>query len=77
MKKMRYTRIMVMLFAILISCSVKNIFASDTSDVVEEKIDPSENIIEEFGEEEENLETFSNSIIVNWTVKSGVRKKGK
>ena len=74
MKKMRYMKIIVILFAILISCSTKNIFASD---VIEEKIDPSENIIEEFGEEEGNLETFSNSIIVNWTVKSGVRKKTK
>lgn len=75
MKKMRYMKIMVILFGILISCSAKNIFASDTNDIVEEKIDVSENIIEEFGEEK--LETFSNSVVVNWTVKNGVRKKTK
>lgn len=78
MKKMKYMKIIVMLFGILISCSAKNIFASDTNDIVEEKIDVSENIIEEFGEEEdEKLETFSNSVMVNWTVKNGVRMKTK
>ena len=46
MKKMRYMKIIVMLFGLLISCSAKNIFASDTNDIVEEKIDVSENIIE-------------------------------
>lgn len=55
----------------------KNIFANDMSDIVEEKIDPSENIIEEFGEEEGNLELFSNIVRINWTVKDGVRKKTK
>ena len=78
MKKMRYMKIIVMLFGLLISCSAKNIFASDTNDIVEEKIDVSENIIEVFGEEEEGrLEIFSNSVMVNWTIKNGVRKKTK
>ena len=58
-----------------ISCSVTNIFASDTNDVIEEKIDISENIIDEVGEED--FELLSNSITVNWTVKNGVRKKTK
>ena len=77
MKKMRCMKIMVMLFVIFISCFTKNIFASDMSDIVEEKIDPSENIIEEFGEEEESLELFSNVVGIDWTIKDGVRKKTK
>ena len=66
---------MVTVFTLLISCSVTNIFASDTNDVIEEKIDISENIIDEVGEED--FELLSNSITVNWTVKNGVRKKTK
>ena len=42
---------MVTVSILLISCSVTNIFASDTNDVIEEKIDISENIIDEVGEE--------------------------
>lgn len=75
MKKKRYMKIMIMVFTILISCSNKNIFASDTNDIVEEKIDESENIVEELGEE--NLGMLSNSVEINWTVKNGVRKKTK
>lgn len=66
---------MIMIFTILISCSNKNIFASDTNDIVEEKIDTSEDIIEEFGEED--FEILSNAVSINWTVKNGVRKKTK
>ena len=44
-----YIKIMVTVFTRLISCSVTNIFASDTNDVIEEKIDISENIIDEVG----------------------------
>lgn len=71
----KYIKIMVTVFTLLISCSVTNIFASDTNDVIEEKIDISENIIDEVGEED--FELLSNSITVNWTVKNGVRKKTK
>ena len=71
----KYIKIMVTVFTLLISCSVTNIFASDTNDVIEEKIDMSENIIDEVGEED--FELLSNSITVNWTVKNGVRKKTK
>ena len=46
----KYIKIMVTVFTLLISCSVTNIFASDTNDVIEEKIDISENIIDEVGE---------------------------
>ena len=53
---------MVTVFTLLISCSVTNIFASDTNDVIEEKIDISENIIDEVGEED--FELLSNSITV-------------
>ena len=42
----KYIKIMVTVFTLLISCSVTNIFASDTNDVIEEKIDISENIID-------------------------------
>ena len=35
----KYIKIMVTVFTLLISCSVTNIFASDTNDVIEEKID--------------------------------------
>ena len=38
----KYIKIMVTVFTLLISCSVTNIFASDTNDVIEEKIDISE-----------------------------------
>ena len=62
----KYIKIMVTVFTLLISCSVTNIFASDTNDVIEEKIDISENIIDEVGEED--FELLSNSITVNWTV---------
>ena len=65
----KYVKIMITVFTLLISCSVTNIFAS------EEKIDISENIIDEVGEED--FELLSNSITVNWTVKNGVRKKTK
>ena len=71
----KYIKIMVTVFTLLISCSVTNIFASDTNDVIEEKIDISENIIDEVGEED--FELLSNSITVNWAVKNGVRKKTK
>ena len=63
----KYIKIMVTVFTLLISCSVTNIFASDTNDVIEEKIDIGE----------EDFELLSNSITVNWTVKNGVRKKTK
>ena len=66
----KYIKIMVTVFTLLISCSVTNIFASDTNDVIEEKIDISENIIDEVGEED--FELLSNSITVNWTVKNGL-----
>ena len=33
----KYIKIMVTVFTLLISCSVTNIFASDTNDVIEEK----------------------------------------
>lgn len=59
----KYIKIMVTVFTLLISCSVTNIFASDTNDVIEEKIDISENIIDEVGEED--FELLSNSITVN------------
>ena len=49
----KYIKIMVTVFTLLISCSVTNIFASDTNDVIEEKIDISENIIDEVGEDRE------------------------
>ena len=55
----KYIKIMVTVFTLLISCSVTNIFASDTNDVIEEKIDISENIIDEVGEED--FELLSNS----------------
>ena len=42
----KYVKIMITVFTLLISCSVTNIFASDTNDVIEEKIDISENIID-------------------------------
>lgn len=71
----KYIKIMVTVFTLLFSCSVTNIFASDTNDVIEEKIDISENIIDEVGEED--FELLSNSITVNWTVKNGVRRKLK
>ena len=71
----KYVKIMITVFTLLISCSVTNIFASDTNDVIEENIDISENIIDEVGEED--FELLSNSITVNWTVKNGVRKKTK
>ena len=51
----KYIKIMVTVFTLLISCSVTNIFASDTNDVIEEKIDISENIIDEVGEEDFEL----------------------
>ena len=35
----KYIKIMVTVFTLLISCSVTNIFASDTNDVIEEKIE--------------------------------------
>ena len=58
----KYIKIMVTVFTLLISCSVTNIFASDTNDVIEEKIDISENIIDEVGEEDfELLSKFDNS----------------
>lgn len=71
----KYIKIMVTVFTLLISCSVTNIFASDTNDVIEEKIDISENIIDEVGEED--FELLSNSITVNWTVKMELERKLK
>ena len=64
----KYIKIMVTVFTLLISCSVTNIFASYTIDVIEENRDISEHIIDEVGEED--FELLSNSITVNWTVKN-------
>lgn len=78
MKKIKYMRIVVITLAILFSCSSYNISANEnTDDIIQEKIDVSESIVEEFGEEQENLELFSNVVGINWTVKNGVRKKTK
>lgn len=75
---MKCKRFVVMILAILISCSTYNIYANEnTDDEIEEKIDASENIVEEFGDGQENLELFSNMVRVNWTVKNGVRMKTK
>ena len=62
----------------MFSCSNYNISANEnTDDIVEEKIDVSENINEEIVDEQEDLESFSNVVEIDWTVKSGVRKKTK
>ena len=78
MKKMKYIRLLIIMVAILFGCSVCNISANEnTDDEVQEKIDETKNISEEFGEEQENLESFSNIVGINWTVKSGIRKRAK
>lgn len=78
MKKIKYMRFVVMTLIILFSCSIYNISANEnTDDIVQEKIDVSENIVEEFGEEQENPELFSNVVCIDWTIKNGVRKKTK
>lgn len=62
----------------MFSCSTYNISANEnTDDIVEEKIDVSENINEEIGDEQEDLESISNVVEIDWTVKNGVRKKTK
>ena len=77
-KKMKHMRLLIIIFAILFSCSTYNISANEnTDDIVEEKIDVSENINEEIGDEQEDLESISNVVEIDWTVKNGVRKKTK
>ena len=54
---MKHMRLLIIIFAILFSCSTYNISANEnTDDIVEEKIDVSENINEEIGDEQEDLE---------------------
>lgn len=78
MKKMKYTRLLVIMVAILFSCSIYNISANENADdIAEEKINVSENIREEIGDEQKDLELFSNVVKIDWTVKNVVRKKTK
>lgn len=75
---MKHMRLLIIIFAILFSCSTYNISANEnTDDIVEEKIDVSENINEEIGDEQEDLESISNVVEIDWKVKNGVRKKTK
>lgn len=69
---MKHMRLLIIIFAILFSCSTYNISANEnTDDIVEEKIDVSENINEEIGDEQEDLESISNVVEIDWTVKMG------
>ena len=63
---MKHMRLLIIIFAILFSCSTYNISANEnTDDIVEEKIDVSENINEEIGDEQEDLESISNVVEVD------------
>ena len=45
--------------------------------VCEEKVDTKENIVEEEEEQQEFMEILSNQILIDWSVKNGVRKESK
>lgn len=78
MKKRLYVEILVIFSMIILCCSVKEIYADDNMDVVcEEKVDTKENIVEEEEEQQEFMEILSNQILIDWSVKNGVRKESK
>ena len=78
MKKRLYVEMLVIFSMIILCCSVKEIYADDNMDVVcEEKVDTKENIVEEEEEQQEFMEILSNQILIDWSVKNGVRKESK
>lgn len=78
MKKRLYVEMLVIFSMVILCCSVKKIYADDNMDVVcEEKVDTKENIVEEEEEQQEFIEILSNQILIDWSVKNGVRKESK